>query len=222
MKSFKQLTIGTVLGLSMMLSGGVASATPMLDITGGQAVSPGMAGTAGFSFEVTNTIQINGLGFFDHGADGLTNSHAIGLWTSAGALLASTTVPAGIPGSPTPSADPNGQWIFNSIADLVLNPGTYVVGAQYLANDADFARLTFNGNIVTPTSIPQVNYLAGLQDIVGPLTFPQLPIGLEPSLFGPNVNVVPVNQPVPEPSTMLLLGSGLAGIIAWHARKAKT
>ena len=43
----------------------------------------------------SDDILITQLGVFDDGGDGLVNSHAVGLWTADGALLASTIVPAG-------------------------------------------------------------------------------------------------------------------------------
>jgi hypothetical protein len=43
-------------------------------------------------------VSINALGVWDQGGNGLVLSHDVGLWNSAGALVASATVPAGTSG----------------------------------------------------------------------------------------------------------------------------
>lgn len=54
----------------------------------------------GTQFTVGNAnVQVNSLGVWDQAGDGFLISHNVGLWNSAGALLASATVPAGTVGT---------------------------------------------------------------------------------------------------------------------------
>src|SRR5204863_10221338 len=58
----------------------------------------------------------------------IPTTHTVKLWDSSGSILAQTIVStAGMP-----KTQPS-QWLFSSIAPIVLKPGAYVVAAEYCA-----------------------------------------------------------------------------------------
>lgn len=92
----------------------------------------------GWQFTLSTTVTVTDLGFFDNGNNGLVNSHQVGLWNSAGSLLASTTLASGLSGtSVVASASGLGAYRYNGVSPVVLTPGTYSVGASYITGDSD-------------------------------------------------------------------------------------
>jgi hypothetical protein len=80
--------------------------------------------TLGWSFRPLSEMQLTDLGFYDANGDGLLVSHRVGVWNSAGGLLADVFVPAG-----TAAALQSG-YRYVSVPALTLLPGeTYVIGA---------------------------------------------------------------------------------------------
>ena len=55
--------------------------------------------TLGYAFTVSSPIRVTKLGVWDSGSDGLTDPHAIAIWTSTGTQLVQATIPAGTPGT---------------------------------------------------------------------------------------------------------------------------
>jgi hypothetical protein len=128
--SGKSLAIWLAMGMATVAH---ATTIPIVDFTGGgqaQGVFGNSAGTAGFTFRVTSSTVVSGLGIFDADADGLIRPHDIGLWTSTGTLLVSATVTNS--SNIIASTSNLGDWREVDIAPMTLGPGTYVVGAFYL------------------------------------------------------------------------------------------
>ena len=87
----------------------------------------------GWSFEVTQPVRVEALGFFDHfesDENGLSFDHRIRLWTDDEnpELLASSAISND--SLPVPSAASNGRWLFNEIMPVLLLPGNYIIGAD--------------------------------------------------------------------------------------------
>ena len=88
--------------------------------------------TYGWKFTVGNSpIEVSGLGFFDFGADGLADSHQVGIWSTDGASIVQATVPSGTAGSLV------GNYRFTLATPQTLNANTeYYIGAFFpSAND---------------------------------------------------------------------------------------
>lgn len=168
--------------------------------------------TSGYEFEVANSLTFNALGLFDvHSATplfgnanspGLLYSHEVGVWDSAGTLVASATVD---PGDPTTSSvNTYGNWVYQSIAQTTLGAGTYRVGALYLGNQDD-ARMVQQTVI---NNVGGVTYTRGMYSAGSSLTAPATayPAG-EHQYFGPTLLSVPDGG-----ITLILLGFGIAGL----------
>jgi hypothetical protein len=160
---------------------------------------------AGWEFTVASPVSVISLGVWDEGANGLVESHPVGLWTSGGALLATATVTNA--STPVASTGP-GQWMFTPIAPLVLAPGSYVIGAWYSVNNSGDA-LRFN---TAATTIPQITYNTTIVQLNVPaLTFPTMIFSnLDPGLYGPDFQVASA----PEPASLVLLATGLGLFVA--------
>ena len=154
----------------------------------------------GWQFNVIEPITIDGLGVFDFQANGLEESHQVGLWDSNGSLLRQATVTSG--STLVASVSNAGDWRFESIAPIVLLAGTYVTSAFYPTNVDPVMGLA------TITTVPQISFLASRAS--DEAAFAQAgPSGglVQPGIFGANIRV----QSVPDPaSSILLLGSSLA------------
>jgi hypothetical protein len=202
MTALRSLVLCTLL----LLVGRPAIATPVLDFTGGRVFGNGPVDeTAGWRFTVTGPITVDALGVFDYQANGLTDSHLISLWTSGGTLLTSTTVTTA-DSTPVASTSSDGNWRFTPISPLILLPGDYVVGANYVALDPDFRAV-----VSRASTIPGVTFDAARESGGGP-GFPTGEESLGGGWFGPNLDVVP------EPITMFLGGTGLLAL-AYAGRK---
>jgi hypothetical protein len=200
--------------------GGSVVAAPVLDFTNGSEQRAFAAdATVGWKFTVASgsTITIGGLGVFDIGKSGLINSHDIGLWTGDGtSRLASATI-NNANSVHVASNSAAGDWLSTSLkSPLSLTAGDYVVGATYVANDADHFMA-----LATVSTIPGVTF-GGARLVAGSgLLFPSMSSETTGGFFGPNLFTTP---PVPEPTSLILFGSGLAalaGRIAWRKRRPK-
>lgn len=172
---------------------------PAVEYAGGDALTDSRPFTLGYSFSLSGPVSVNALGYLN---DFLT--HQVGIWSSSGALLASTTVLG---------SDPVvGHFQWHEIAALTLGPGDYVIGGEYLGNGNQI-----NTNIRGVTTIPEYTYGTDLQIQGSGLNFPTLSTS---GGYGPNgilnasFSVGEAVAPVPEPATwaMMLIGFGIIGV----------
>ncbi len=164
--------------------------------------------TLGYSFMVNSPITVTGLGVFDAGSDGLNVSHDVGLWDSSGNLLTWTTVPAGT------VAPLNGYYRMEAISGVSLTAGSvyYVGSVNGIDND---------GWLQDPSTLiaaPEITYLSRQYEFSnGSLVFPDLAGSGTTGYFGGNFEFG--GSSVPEPSSLLMLGSGVLAAASAFRRK---
>ena len=123
MRFIEDLLIAVLIFAACTLS--VSAAVPAIDPSGPFSSYNGAGEIDGFAFTATTAGNVTALGIF--AGPSLTlpaaQSFAVGLWTSSGTLLASTTV--------TSADTAIGSFYFHPITPIALTAGqTYIVGAQ--------------------------------------------------------------------------------------------
>jgi len=185
----------TFIAISALALGAVASATPGIEFS-----APGYIGTnntwsLGYSFQVGNSdLAVTGLGFFDDYGDGLTESHAVGIYDSSFNLVTSGTV--------TNSDALSGHFRYTKGSGILMAGQTYQVVAvtgseNYTWDPAGFTvspDITFLNDVYTQSStlVPGYSSSGGVN-----------------GWFGANFEY----QAVPEPMTMAVLGLGALGML---------
>ena len=147
--------------------------------------------TVGWEFTVTGPVVVDGLGYWDRQANGLSFPHDVALWTGGGTLVASATVPSGT------GATLIDSFRYVSIAPTPLLAGTYVIGGY--ANGDIVAN-----HAVSVSTIPEINFVQNRNTTAFAFSL-AFPTGTSPSegqgFFGPNFTV----EVVPEPAGFAVL-----------------
>jgi MYXO-CTERM domain-containing protein len=222
-----------VLLLALMFAFGAicanAATTPAVETTDGVAftwrniIGANQSATIGWSFMVgPQDLEIDALGIYDHGQNGLADAHPVGIWTIGGSLLKQTTVPSGTAGTLV------GSYRYASISPLTLTAGhSYMIG-MYMPTVIDrcgsdcgdeslvFGAETFASGITFLLS-NQTRAIIGN----GSLAFPGLDAEIPQGFFGPNFLLATADaDPVasPEPTSLALAGLGIGALLAIRRR----
>ncbi len=168
----------------------------------------------GFAANPSGTAQVNQLGYFDQGGDGLAAAHQVGLYHyngSAYQLLATTTIPAG-----TGALLENGfRWM--PIPTVTLTDTDQSNGWYALMATADTDTWSNNANSVVTNfgnfGFGQLAYYTAnpFPSVGGTTSFG---FGADIQYVGPNMGYVAA----PEPSSALLMVFGVS-LLGWRFRK---
>lgn len=159
----------------------VAQAVPVMTPTGGTFSGTSVTSTRGWEFTTNANLQVNALGFYDQGSDGLGQEHEVGIFSNLGSLLVSGIVPAGTAGTLI------GDFRYVSIAPIILAAGqTFRIGAFFEAGQPDlhFFSATANPN-------PAITYLGTRFILAATFADPtNVRNDLNDGFFGPNFDFV--------------------------------
>ena len=168
----------------------------------------------GWRFQVNNDITVTDLGLYDDGKNGFSAdgiSHIAALWTDDGTLLSSVEV--------TGSSELDNWFRFESIDPVLLSSGSIYRIAAITGSQ----NYTWNPNIVNYH--PDITFLEDRWTLGTTLLFPESTQFIGDGFFGGNFRAGQGDggndNVVPEPASMMLLGSGLLGMIGIRNRKAK-
>jgi hypothetical protein len=166
-------------------------------------------GTAGWSFQPLTDVSVTALGSFDYlvSAQGPI---AVGLWTECGTLLASQTITSG-------STLVN-ECRYEAIPAIQLSPDqTYFVGA-YVTSGELMNFSVADPNNGTVIMAPEIQLGMAAESSVAGFNFPDSTESPSGYVFlAPNFEF----QPVPEPATLWLVGTGLLALLATRHRCRK-
>jgi Domain of unknown function (DUF4082)/PEP-CTERM motif len=209
--------MGPLLALlgGLALAGPVRAQTAAIDFATSALGGTGFTSTRGFVFDITSSVTVTGLSVFDADADGLVESHDVGLWDSSGTLLASLTVPAGT-AAPLDSSGKFRYVLLGSPVSLPVATG-YRVGAVAVQDSLDQQFYNQTGL----TSAAGVSYGGGafINNGGAFLTFPSSNLTGQGGFSGGSF-IIGSATSAPEPGTLALLALGMAGgIIARRRRK---
>jgi hypothetical protein len=161
----------------------------------------------GFEFRTTQAVAVYALGYYDEGANGFSTPHEVGIFDSAGALLASAFLDSG-------TGDPLlGEFRYHNITPLYLPADQFFTIAATSGGPADGWAYGLEGTsitgFVTDPAI-QISRHAGvfLYQSDDTLRDPSEHFGY--TIYGgPNFLL----EPVPEPGTGILLGSVILALL---------
>ncbi|OYD92709.1 hypothetical protein CDG77_14235 [Nostoc sp. 'Peltigera membranacea cyanobiont' 213] len=165
--------------------------------------------TIGWSFTANDNLSVTALGFYDQTpGNPLSQSHLVGLWTSDGNLLASTTVQTTSPLT--------GSFRYEDITSVNLLAGiSYVIGAAITSPFTDI----YNIPGVVNTA-PEITLTGSARNGTSQgFSFPST-LTAGNGRIGPNFKFDVVTQAVPEPTSLIgILGLGAFGITSLRKRK---
>ncbi len=226
-----RLVAPAALLLSISLLSPVRAQTPAVSFAPGftgfedTAANEGVASyNLGFTFSVNAPVIVTQLGYFADTASGpYTTTHAVGLYSSTGALLLSGTVA---------QSDPLSgffRYTAPSLPAFVLLPGQgYILSGVTGADDPFFFGVqTQDGTASALSTAPQINFGGAVSTVGSTLADNnfQADPNADPGIFGPNFQFTSLSAPVPEASTLVSTGllltlGGLA--VAVRRRKARS
>jgi hypothetical protein len=197
-----------IFGMALILAGSAtAHATSgVWDITGGTDVNDGTNYVLGWSFTPKSNMEVAALGVyaapdFLTGQRVFTQTHDVGLFDALGQRLASVTVS-------------NSDGLYGMFRVHNLDTVQQLTGGNlyYLAAAMGADQFIYNPDSFVPSKLinfGQFLYAAG-NDITQYLPYDTS----GDRYFGPNFDT----SPVPEPSTLLLVGAGLGGAVLLRKR----
>jgi len=170
------------------------------------------AQTAGWDFTANSNMTVSAIGFWEFDTSvPLNSTHQVGLWTSAGVLLASALVQVNSPVT--------GSWRYVAITPVTLTAGhTYVVGVDVTSPPSDgYERIPNPGGTVTTSGLITITSSAVSPSASG-FAFPSVSEASFLARLGPNLLVQAVPTPTPTPGVpitpagLAMIGVGLLAL----------